>query len=224
MQWYYSKNGSQLGPIGAAEIEAKLRSGEIAPTDLVWKDGMADWVPASQVGELRALVSGPAATPVTPAAAIPASTPIASSSPYGTPQAPIAPAGSPAVVPGMPLKSGLAIASMICGIVGLLTCCIWCLSLPLAIVGVVLGHVALSKAKSDPAQFGGKGQAKAGLVTGYLGILASLLFIGFSAWVQTANPEDLNFLPEEVRQKFMEARERQENLRVKPESLPVKPE
>jgi hypothetical protein len=53
MQWYYSKNGTQLGPVAQGELISKLASGEVSPTDLVWKDGMGDWIPASQVAELR---------------------------------------------------------------------------------------------------------------------------------------------------------------------------
>ena len=49
MEWFYSKNGQQLGPITEQEFSGKCRSGEILPTDLVWKEGMSDWTPMSQV-------------------------------------------------------------------------------------------------------------------------------------------------------------------------------
>jgi hypothetical protein len=52
MQWYYSKNGRQLGPVEESELRAKLASGEVAQTDLVWRDGMGDWRPAGGVPEL----------------------------------------------------------------------------------------------------------------------------------------------------------------------------
>jgi hypothetical protein len=50
MQWYYSKGGIQSGPIGELEIRAKIASGELSPTDLVWQESFRDWVPASQAG------------------------------------------------------------------------------------------------------------------------------------------------------------------------------
>lgn len=53
MSWYYSKNGTQLGPISADELKGKASSGEIFATDLVWKEGMADWQPFGQVAELQ---------------------------------------------------------------------------------------------------------------------------------------------------------------------------
>lgn len=67
MQWYYSKNGTQLGPVAQGELISKLASGEVSQADLVWKDGMADWIPAAQVAELRTAVQSPAASATNPA-------------------------------------------------------------------------------------------------------------------------------------------------------------
>ncbi len=53
MQWYYSKNGTQLGPVEESELRAKLGSGEISAADLVWRDGMSDWLAAARVAELK---------------------------------------------------------------------------------------------------------------------------------------------------------------------------
>ncbi len=44
-----AKNGSQLGPFSEADIRTKLASGEFAPTDFAWKEGMASWSPLSQM-------------------------------------------------------------------------------------------------------------------------------------------------------------------------------
>lgn len=59
MQWYYSKNGTQLGPVGEGELLAKLASGEVSSADMVWKEGMADWQPAGKVAELASFAAGP---------------------------------------------------------------------------------------------------------------------------------------------------------------------
>jgi Interferon-induced transmembrane protein/GYF domain 2 len=53
MQWFYSSKGTQAGPVEEAEILSKIASGEISPTDQVWRDGMANWLPAAQVPELN---------------------------------------------------------------------------------------------------------------------------------------------------------------------------
>lgn len=49
MSWYYSKNGTQIGPIAEDELSAKIKSGEVSSTDLIWQEGMPDWKPFSQV-------------------------------------------------------------------------------------------------------------------------------------------------------------------------------
>ncbi len=48
MTWFYSENGQQLGPISEEDFTSKCASGEILPTDLVWKEGMSDWKPSSE--------------------------------------------------------------------------------------------------------------------------------------------------------------------------------
>lgn len=54
MEWYYSKNSQQQGPVSLDELKGKLAAGEVSKTDLVWHDGMADWTPAGQVADLAA--------------------------------------------------------------------------------------------------------------------------------------------------------------------------
>lgn len=51
MSWFYSKNGTQLGPVSEQELSDKARSGEVSASDLVWKEGMSDWKPLAQVPE-----------------------------------------------------------------------------------------------------------------------------------------------------------------------------
>lgn len=49
MSWYYSKNGTQLGPVTEEELRAKAAIGEVLASDLIWKEGMPDWKAFSQV-------------------------------------------------------------------------------------------------------------------------------------------------------------------------------
>lgn len=68
---------------------------------------------------------------------------------------------SPYQQSGLPPRSGMAIAALICGIAGIVTC------IPIAgIVGVVLGIIALVRANNRPREYGGKGMAIAGICTG----------------------------------------------------------
>ena len=71
-----------------------------------------------------------------------------------------------------PAASGLAIASMICGIVGLAGACVMGLGIPVGIVGLVLGIIALVRISRQPARFGGRGMAIAGVCTGALSLIA----------------------------------------------------
>ena len=46
-QWYYSSGDERFGPVSADELQRAVSDGVLAPSDFVWKEGMADWQPAS---------------------------------------------------------------------------------------------------------------------------------------------------------------------------------
>ena len=48
-QWYYTNNGQQKGPVTDIELKQLAVSGNLIPTDQVWKDGMAAWTNASNL-------------------------------------------------------------------------------------------------------------------------------------------------------------------------------
>ncbi len=74
---------------------------------------------------------------------------------------------------------GMAIASMILGIVSLVLCFYWFLGLPTALVGLILGIVAINRASRN---FGaGKGFAISGIVTSGLGLLLGVFM--FFVWL-----------------------------------------
>ena len=80
MQWYFAKNGVQMGPIGIDELKAKLASGEVSGTDMVWREGMPDWRKAGEVQELAVISAAPQQV-------VPQPTLSASNSPYSPPAA-----------------------------------------------------------------------------------------------------------------------------------------
>jgi uncharacterized RDD family membrane protein YckC len=45
-EWYYIRDGAQLGPLTAEEMSQMIADRQIAPGDLVWKQGMPQWEPA----------------------------------------------------------------------------------------------------------------------------------------------------------------------------------
>jgi hypothetical protein len=48
-EWYYSKAGKRSGPVGGQQLKELAAKGQLDPADLVWKEGMAQWVPASKI-------------------------------------------------------------------------------------------------------------------------------------------------------------------------------
>jgi hypothetical protein len=131
--WYYSKMGLQQGPVPEDELLQKIRRAEIGDTNLVWREGMADWLPISQVPELSTLSS-----------TIPAPVP------QGGEPSPVAPPPQPqqslgnVPLPQPPAYQGNYIApvipnymwqSVVATVIGLPFCCM--LAMPFGIVAIV---------------------------------------------------------------------------------------
>jgi hypothetical protein len=90
---------------------------------------------------------------------------------WGTnlPPAPSAPFGA-----AQGQQNGLAIASLVCGVLSFL--CFGPLS---GIPAIILGFMAVSKNKADPARYGGRGLAIGGIVTGAINLVLVVLYIIF---------------------------------------------
>ncbi len=85
---------------------------------------------------------------------------------------PIMPGPVPqAAVSGMPLRTGLATGSLICGVIGTIGC------FPLAIAGLVLGVLALTRANGQPTMYGGRGRAIGGITTGGIGTVVTPILL-----------------------------------------------
>lgn len=56
--WSVHKDGQTLGPFLQQEMTEKIQSGELLPTDYVWTDGWADWMPLNQTQEWQPLLQG----------------------------------------------------------------------------------------------------------------------------------------------------------------------
>jgi GYF domain 2/Domain of unknown function (DUF4190) len=216
MNWYYAKNGHQNGPLPTEDMIDRIAMGEIAQSDLAWCEGMGDWLPVAEIPQLK--VEAPVkAESQSQAAPVSAAAP----SPYQSPAAAPAPV-SHQMMPGQPVSQGLAIASLVCGILSLVGCCVYPVAGPLAIVAIVLGFVTLSKVKGNPAAYGGKGMAKAGLITGFLGLLGVAVIIGLGIWMASMSPADAEKMfekfgvPEAQRQEFRDKLEEAERAKQQP--------
>ncbi len=83
MNWFYADGGKQQGPIDEAQLVALIQSGKITQETLVWREGMAEWLPLRLA---RATLPPPPPPPVVTAQVhVPASTP--GENPPSTPQA-----------------------------------------------------------------------------------------------------------------------------------------
>lgn len=51
--WYYAQGGERQGPVPLGKLVQLARGGWIVPDTLVWRPGMAGWLPAGDVPELQ---------------------------------------------------------------------------------------------------------------------------------------------------------------------------
>jgi uncharacterized RDD family membrane protein YckC len=76
MNWYYVDAGQQAGPISEDELATLAGSGKLQADTLVWREGMASWLPYSQAkpgGSLNAppvISGGPGVAIETPAVGV----------------------------------------------------------------------------------------------------------------------------------------------------------
>ena len=125
------------------------------------------------------------------------------------------PPGQPVSYTQPPQKSvALAVTSMVLGILSIALFCAWYLSIPLGVVAIVLGVIANGKIRRGEA--GGAGMAKAGLITGIIGVVLAAIF-GIAVLM------GLNFLRskgKEVQQKLEQMQKEQEQRQHQTTSSP----
>src|SRR4029453_16149360 len=72
MNWFYAKDGQQIGPVDFSEIERLRAEGQLTDDTLVWQQGMPNWVKLSSVSKPAAekpvveVPAGPTLTPTPP--------------------------------------------------------------------------------------------------------------------------------------------------------------
>jgi uncharacterized RDD family membrane protein YckC len=64
-QWFYGQQGTQRGPVDFQALRAMATSGQLQPADLVWREGMTDWSPASSIEGLFAAIAPTGYAPTT---------------------------------------------------------------------------------------------------------------------------------------------------------------
>ena len=66
-------------------------------------------------------------------------------------------------------KKGFSIAALVLGIIALILCCIWYVSIPCGIIALILGIIGLKSSK--------RGMSIAGIITGVIGMILSIVLV-----------------------------------------------
>jgi S1-C subfamily serine protease len=67
-KWYYMSGQQRRGPVSTAEFRQLAAAGNISPTDLVWTEGMPNWIKADSVKGLLPQAGNPGGSPPVPSA------------------------------------------------------------------------------------------------------------------------------------------------------------
>lgn len=135
--WYYHQLGANHGPVDFNHLQYLAISGQILPDDLVWKEGLPEWIAAGRVPGLIKASPGLSAMPT----------------------APVYVGVNPAQPGDFPRVSGLSVASLVLGLLG------WLCGIG-SILAIIFGAVALHQINESRGRVTGKGMAIAGLVLG----------------------------------------------------------
>jgi type II secretory pathway pseudopilin PulG len=147
----------EYGPVTGEQLQKWITDNRVHARTQVRVEGATGWQSLSEIPEFQAALKS--ATP---------------------------PTGSPVAAPVTPLKtSGMAVTSLVLGILGMFTCGIT------ALAGLILGIVAMLKVKNSGGRLGGGGLALAGtIVSGIfllmIPILAAMMLPALAAARQKA--------------------------------------
>jgi hypothetical protein len=191
-KWYYENQGELIGPIEAASMIEMISSGQLTGETPVWRDGLIGRQPIAGVPELAGYLPDPSAPGSHEGVQPVAATHVRSSAP----------------------ASGLAVASLVLGIISLALFCLVPISLPCGIIGLILGLSAKKGPSKQPL-------ATAGIVTSIIGSLITVLLVvgavqqdnkpdrnGFNDFLNEKNEADNAAKNEDLEKAFKELEER----------------
>ena len=160
---YLLIDNQQSGPHILQQVREMWKTRAVSEGTLFWKEGQAGWEP---LGKIASLLDTPPPAEPQPAPKKPAPAEPAPKSISEPVKAAKAQEG--------PDVSGLAIASMVLGILGLF------IGIP-AIPAIICGHYSLTAIKRSAGDLSGRGMAVAGLVMGYITLLMIVIIGGLAA-------------------------------------------
>lgn len=146
-------DGREYGPVSLDQVKHWVTEGRINARTLIQPAGADNWQAAAEIPEINALFATHAASGPVPSVA-----------------------GPPAISPAPDTRAqqkGLAITSFVLGVVSFALCTVILTGIP----AIICGHVAKSRTRRVPEQYGGAGFAMAGLILGYLSVVYTILVI-----------------------------------------------
>jgi len=145
VMWFYASGNERKGPVAESQLVELHRSGAVKDDDLVWKDGMAEWVPYKDT-PLASLARQTAASTATPGPAI-----LSASPAFSQPQ------GNNMQVPLAPVPGGISNWMKFNGVMLILQGALSCLGCITIIIGVplVMAGIALFGSAGVMDQMGG---------------------------------------------------------------------
>jgi hypothetical protein len=163
MGYYIANQGVQRGPIELAD----LPNHGLRPDSMIWTEGMPDWHPAAAVPEVAKLIAPP--PPISAPSLITYQTP-----PIGQ-------------------SNGLAVASLVLGIIAVPFSCHPLFGLVPGILAIVFGFAARANIRKGETSVGG-GMALAGIICGFvpIALLAALVIIGLGIVIVAATHHALH--------------------------------
>lgn len=89
-------------------------------------------------------------------------------------------------------KKGFSIAALVLGIIALVLCCIWYVSIPCGIIALILGIIGLKSSK--------RGMSIAGIISGAIGIvLTAVIAINLLSFITSSSFRFITALFEELK-------------------------
>jgi hypothetical protein len=143
-------DGNEYGPVSLEQLKRWVAEGRVNAQTRLRDAGAGDWMTAGDFPELSGLFGAP-----------------------GGEAQPGSPPSIGSAAQSAAKKQGLAIASLVLGICSIALCLTFLTGIP----AIICGHIAHSRTRRSPNQYGGAGLAIAGFVMGYVSIFITILLV-----------------------------------------------
>lgn len=175
-QYYYSQGGQQCGPVSTDEIIQLARNGKITKDTHLWREGMGNWIPASQINQLVPILNPPPLSASNRSAALVPPVPAHLNS-QTSPSSPFLKDNpKPIGISNRVVSSKKAVWALVIGIASVVGSCFFHWAGGIAII---LGVWAIVSIATSNGRLSGLPQSIIGVVLGLASVGLGFLFSGF---------------------------------------------